>query len=261
MRRNASVIGWLVMSSACTGDAGGLSERQGNAFEFAYTYAGADLHLPQVCHKISPRATFKASWGGEGHQIAYAKSDCFYNLALTTGDASHCDSVTEAKSMFLSGAARTPDRCRADVGAKRRQYAVGGDVEWVLRFAGFTDRDLSDAFPGKWARLFHRAMDNGALSARAPRLPDFSVAAGPIPVGVSYAEMGCRSADSDAWYCYAHRCLARSDEERREACLEVARLLQVREAVRGEIPGDAQMVRQIGKIVAKYPELRPVSIP
>jgi len=208
-------------------------DRPANSFENSYSYFAAELNLPELCEKISPHANF-SGWSS----TAYTRSECYYNLALTTGDASYCRLVVPRSALFLDGSTLAEGPCRNDVAKGYKLNSSGGEVQLFMRFMGFRDEDLGPIRKGRrdyWDSLPAFVATSTAPTARdrAKLLPDFSRSGPAQPEGFSDQMLGCVDARDPRWFCFTARCLTASREAYREDCLEVAGAIRMNdEAVR-----------------------------
>ena len=259
MRYHVTLV--LVLAACLTGcevpesnDAPDL--RKANILEFAYSYLAPELPMPGLCEKISPRAVLKAGFGGRGYEITYTRSSCYNHLALKTGDANHCRKVVEATHARLDGSALNEEACRGRVAAGRQLTSSGGDIEWLFRFMGFNDSDIPQG--RTLIDAYFELARSGLLRDRAAKLPDFSGPPDtPVASGYSASDLGCDDTASreTTWHCYAHRCLASADEGYREACLEIAAFLQVRQRESEEGRMHSLSKRQ-EDLLERYPNLK-----
>lgn len=159
--------------------------------------------------------------------------------------------MVEAHSPWLDGSAVDEERCRARVAEGPAHNGGSVQPEWLLRFMGFTQADLGQ---GDWIQFFYTARNEPEIRRRAKLLPDFSRPGRPVVAGVAAQDLGCGADDTQAWYCFAHRCLGSADEAFRSACLEVAFYLQTkqREQALGRGFGPSKRVRSL---LARYPSL------
>ncbi len=167
----ACALAGMVCQAAAHGrapqDAG---QRKANAFEFAYSYLAPEFNMPCLCEKIAADAVLTAPWGGQGHQITFTRSDCFFYMALKTGDASYCDRVRPAAHPILDGRAMTPENCRAAVALGGGLNSHGGDGRIILDVLGF-DPEYEFEPPVNGYLLDWGSPE---FVARLSELPDFS---------------------------------------------------------------------------------------
>jgi len=167
----------------CQGRAepGALDGREANALEFAYIYFAADIGRAEICEKIDPEANLAAPLGGRGHQVSYAKSECYFNLALAQRDRRHCEKVTAANTFFLSGNSVSRRECRNQVDRGLPPQSSGGDYDLLMTHMGFPEDQISSVdyedrcfqYAGV-ADYHHLGKIPDEFSLRIRFLPDFA---------------------------------------------------------------------------------------
>jgi len=89
-----------------------LEERKGNAYEYSYIEMSEFINSAKLCYKIYPKAHNTGLGSNpEGYQVAYLRSDCFFNVAIDTNNISLCDEVKEYNSLYVDGSAYSRKNC------------------------------------------------------------------------------------------------------------------------------------------------------
>lgn len=157
------------------------SGRTANEFEFVYSYLAAQMQTPEICEKIHPGAYSTAPFNPVGYQVKYAKSECYYHLALSTGESAYCSKVIPASHRYLDGSRRSSEECEAGVAAGGGLNSGGGDTELILRHLGYPDEQV-DSTPYAERCFRYAGMMDGIFWGDPPSefrnrtqfLPDFS---------------------------------------------------------------------------------------
>ena len=225
----------------------GHERRKANTLEFAYTYLAPKLRMPELCEKISPGAYLFAAFS-PGDQVSYTRSNCYFNAAVEMRSREVCRKVRTVAPLSRQTAAK----CREEVAKGRGLRASGGDWDWLIRFSGNTGgnvaeqgEDESMSQSDSWTRQ----------RKQAALLPDFSRRGGRVIIGAPYESLGCDSPDSPDWGCFAYRCLQRPDEDVREACLEVASYVKLRQESVGRLRPEGPS-GHVASLLKSYPEIQ-----
>lgn len=114
--------------------------RKPNKFEHAYLVISRDLKTPELCYKISPDAIDR----GRG-TISRVRSECFYNVATSTGNLDLCQEVKPLKSLTLDGYTYTKGKCRVDArNPSDSNVSSSFDAKLILTTAGYADQEIID---------------------------------------------------------------------------------------------------------------------
>ena len=186
-----------------------------NAFEDGYYYLALQLGAPALCDKISPDTVEHGPiFGNSDMRIRYLQSMCFYSLAGHLRDASLCGRVRTISTFFRNGSGISEDTCRGRVRAG--QFSTGGyyATGLLLGVMGYTDDDIRKVFPDhperdeSWRLLSD--MSWGArkreLTARLPRLPDFSKGDAAARRDLYTTVPWCAPRNSKSYECRRLRC-------------------------------------------------------
>jgi hypothetical protein len=209
------VICMLTYFLACNGHA--KAERKATALEFTYSYLAAEMQMPEICEKIYEGAYLTAGWGGSGNQTAYAKSGCYYHVAITTQNAEFCKSVIPKNSFFLSGEKMNEYECRERVAQSKGELRTGGgEYDLLMHFMGY-GKDMVDG-----QERYYQLRRTPEFRARIALLPDFSKES-PLAPGFSFSTIGCKDAADPKWFCqYAHCLRYMQNLEKPEECFKKA---------------------------------------
>ncbi len=96
--------------------------------------------------------------------------------------------------------------------------------------------------------LYLRVHGTAEFRTRATRLPDFSRER-PLPSGFAITRLGCSGPEDERWYCHLARCLGETDEEFREACMEISHQIRHARSPSQELTGHYK------EIADRYPRL------
>ena len=169
-----------VLPAAClvllAGIGHAADKRPAKPLEVAYVVLAAELENASICELISADAKIVAPAERPGQQISYAKSLCYQNLTMATGDGSFCEQVVTLEGAPLDGSGVSREACLTGLaeGMKPRTHHGLYDVQRQL---GFPDRQSPRCFqyPGWDGGRAGRLPPD--LSTRVRFLPDFSTPA------------------------------------------------------------------------------------
>lgn len=107
-----------------------------NEYESAYSILAPENKAPFLCEKIRPTVRESYAFNSPGLQTLYTRSECFYRVALATGDPKYCAGVIEKKSFVLDGTHYTRENCEMSVANKEPFLTTNFDDKLILNALG-----------------------------------------------------------------------------------------------------------------------------
>lgn len=151
-----------------------------NELEWAYIGIAKDMRSPEMCYRISPKATYGAGFAPAGHQMQYARSICFSLLAYELKNKNLCDEVKSISTPYADGSALSKYSCiRAiDNNDHFADYAWGFDTEKLLKKIGYSETDIPDLYRKNgsidYFSFYLYIINTEDFQQRLKSLPDFS---------------------------------------------------------------------------------------
>jgi hypothetical protein len=115
--------------------------RRPDAIEYQYLALASEIHSAKPCYLVHPDSLRKGAFNSVGNQAAYERSECFFAVAISTGDAEICDKVRSVSTVFLSGADFNANSCRRQA-TGRGGISYDLDVPQIVALAGYTESEV-----------------------------------------------------------------------------------------------------------------------
>ena len=153
--------------------------RMNNESEWNYYALAVDLKSPEMCYKISPRATYIAGFSPTGHQVYYLRSECLSDVARITGNKSLCEEVKSISTPYLDGSLISKNNCIKSIEEGRNSnFAVGFDIEKFLLDLGYTEQNIPETYRKEgtidYVGFYYAILNTEDFQRKLKALPDFS---------------------------------------------------------------------------------------
>jgi hypothetical protein len=109
-------------------------------YDTFFHQVAVDFSAADICSKISPDAIrYDSGWSGPNPGPYFERSECFYDIALKTHDATLCNEVKKVH-FWSSGGGFTKKACLRDLGGPRGYvdtfYCTPNDIDQMLAMLG-----------------------------------------------------------------------------------------------------------------------------
>lgn len=119
-----------------------IAGREVKPLEHQYLYLGSFMRSSKPCHLISKQALLFAPLNPDGLRYRYARTECFYYVAVNTQNAQLCDRLVDVPGWLDRWHTSLPEHCRGVVARGNIKYGDSLDLSVILHAMDYSEEEI-----------------------------------------------------------------------------------------------------------------------